>query len=129
MQGTNVYEFVIHRGFEKCLVLYEKPVWDRVMIELDQFKFWDEEERKFMRYFFRGASVITLDSSDRILLSKRQMEFAEIQKQVILTPLNDRIEIWSPEAYDAMVENEPENFSEVADRLFGRLTGEKSTDA
>ncbi len=128
MRGSNVFEFVIHRGFDKCLMMYEKHVWEEVSKQIDQLSVYNKKERDFLRYFFRGASVITLDSADRILLSKRQMNFAGIQKQVILTPLNDRIEMWSPEAYDAMVEREPADISDMADELFTRLSGEKSSD-
>ncbi len=128
MQGTNVFEFVIHRGFDKCLMLYEKHIWDKVAKQIDQLSVFSKKERDFLRYFFRGASVVTLDSSDRILLSKRQMDYAGIQKEIILTPLNDRIEMWSPEAYDEMVRREPADISEMADELLGRLAGEKSTD-
>lgn len=128
MQGSNVYEFVIHRGFEKCLIMYEKHVWDEVVKQIDQLNVYNKKEREFLRYFFRGASVIAMDSADRVLLSKRQLEFAGIQKDVILSPLRDRIEIWSPEAYEAMVAREPEDLSDLADELFGRLGGEKSSD-
>lgn len=128
MQGSNVYEFVIHRGFEKCLIMYERHVWDEVVKQIDQLNVYNKKEREFLRYFFRGASVIAMDSADRVLLSKRQLEFAGIQKDVILSPLRDRIEIWSPEAYEAMVAREPEDLSDLADELFGRLGGEKSSD-
>lgn len=128
MQSSNVYDFVIHRGFDKCLIMYERHVWNEVAKQIDQLSVYNKKEREFLRYFFRGASVIAMDSADRILLSKRQMEFAGIHKQVILTPLNDRIEIWSPEAYDAMVEREPADISDMADELFSRLAGEKSSD-
>lgn len=128
MQGSSVYEFVIHRGFEKCLIMYERHVWDQVVKQIDQLNVYNKKEREFMRYFFRGASVIAMDSADRVLLSKRQLEFAGIQKDVILSPLRDRIEIWSPEAYEAMVAREPADLSDLADELFGRLAGEKSSD-
>ncbi len=128
MQGSNVYEFVIHRGFEKCLIIYEKHIWDQVVKQIEKLNVYNKKEREFMRYFFRGATVVVMDSADRILLSKRQMDFADIQKEVIITPLNDRIEIWSPEAYDAMIEREPADLSDLADELLGRLGGEKSSD-
>ena len=129
MQGGSVYEFVVHRGFENCLIMYERHVWDQVVQQIQQLNVYNKKEREFMRYFFRGATVIAMDAADRILLSKRQMEYADIQKEVILSPLNDRIEIWSPSAYDAMIEREPADLSDMADELLGRLgSGEKSSD-
>jgi MraZ protein len=129
MQGTHAFEFVIHRGFEKCLIMYEKHIWDEVVKQIEKLNVYNKKEREFMRYFFRGATVVVMDSADRILLSSRQKDFADIQKEVILTPLNDRIEIWSPALYDAMVEREPADLSDLADELLGRMSGgENSSD-
>lgn len=128
MQPSHVYEFVIHRGFEKCLMMYEKSVWDKVAGELERLNVYSAKQRDFLRYFFRGASVVTLDAADRMLLSKRLTDFAGIDKDVILTSLGDRLELWAPKEYDLMVQNEPADFSKMAEELFGDRAGEKASD-
>jgi MraZ protein len=128
MQGSSAYQFVIHRGFEKCLMMYEKHVWDEVVKEVQQLNVYSKKEREFLRFFFRGATLVVLDGSDRILLTKRQMQHAGIGKEVVLAPLNDRIELWSPDAYEALVETEPDDLSALAEEVLGRLNGEKATD-
>ena len=128
MQGSSVYEFVIHRGFDQCLMMYERHIWDEVVKQVQTLKPENKKQREYLRYFFRGATVVGMDSADRILLSKRQTEFASIQKEVILSPLNDRIEIWSPAIYDTMVANEPADLSDLAEELFGQAGGVKSSD-
>ena len=129
MEGDHgVYTCVVHRGFEKCLVLYEKKVWDRIVKDVEGLNVYSKKERQFLRYFFRGATVLSLDSADRILLTKRQMVYAGIDNDVILSPLNDRIEIWSPAHYEAMLAEEPEDFSALAEEVLGRSAGEKAKD-
>ena len=108
--------------------MYEKHTWDKEVKRIQQLNVYSKKEREFMRYFFRGASVVVLDSADRILLTRRQMEFAGIHKEVILTPLNDRIEIWSPVEYNAIVDQEPSDLSELADEVLGKPGGENRTD-
>jgi MraZ protein len=129
MEGDNgVFTFVLHRGFEKCLMLYEKKVWDRIVKDVEGLNVYNKKERQFLRYFFRGASIITLDSADRVLLSKRQMEFADIDNEVILSPLMDRIEIWSPVHYDAMLMEEPDDLSALAEEVLGGIGGQQAKD-
>ncbi len=120
MEGKGTYDFVVHRGFEKCLMLYEKSTWDKIVKEVENLNVYNKKERQFLRYFFRGATLISLDSADRILLSKRQLEAAGIDGEVILSPLNDRVEIWSPENYNKMLANEPDDLSDLAEEVLGR---------
>ena len=120
MGKDGVYNFVLSRGFDKCLMLYEKHVWDKIVEELDGLNVYNSRERKFLRYFFRVASMMSMDSADRILISKRQLEFADIGQEVVLTPLKDRIEIWSKDAYEKMIASEPEDPSALADEVLGK---------
>ena len=120
MGRDGIYNFVLTRGFDKNLMLYEKHVWDKIVGELEGLNLYDSKERKFLRYFFRVASMLTMDSADRILISKRQLEFAGIGQEVVLTPLKDRIEIWSKDAYNEMVASEPEDPSKLVDDVLGR---------
>ena len=128
MDGQGVYTFVVSRGFDKCLMLYEKPVWHKMVEDMEKLSVYNRKERQFMRSFFGGASIIQLDSADRILLSKRQMDFAGIAKDVILTPLKDRIEIWSPDEYDKMMADQPDSLSDLAEEVMFAPSGSQSTD-
>ena len=64
--------------------------------------------RKFSRFFLAGASTCELDKQGRILVPGTLREFAQMDKEVVLTGMLDRIEVWSKEqwlennAYDDM---------------------------
>lgn len=120
--------FVINRGFEKCLVLYPEPMWNEVTAEINELNLYNKKNRDFARYFFRGASEVTLDSADRILLPKRLAEYADIDKDMILTAYSGRIEMWSLAEYDKWMEEEPIDFSELADDVLGNV-GAKEKEA
>jgi len=113
--------FVINRGFEKCLVLYPEPMWNEVTAEINELNLYNKKNRDFARYFFRGASEVTLDSADRILLPKRLAEYADIDKDMILTAYSGRIEMWSLAEYDKWMEEEPIDFSDLADDVLGNV--------
>ena len=113
------HEFVINRGVEHCLVLYPRSVWDVISLKVNQLNQYIKKNREFKRYFYRGATDLSPDSADRVLLSRRLLEYAGIEKTVTLLGLNDRIEIWSQERYDKLISEEPEDFSDLAEEVWG----------
>ena len=115
------HTLVINRGFEKCLVLYPEDVWKKISGEIDALNIYNKKNRDFARYFYRGAQELTMDSADRILLPKRLMEYAGIENDVILSAYNGRIEVWSKDEYDRMMEDEPIDFSDLANDVLGKL--------
>ncbi len=117
------HHFVINRGFEKCLMLYPEEVWDRITTEINQLNLYNKKNRDFVRYFYRGAQKVTMDSADRILVNKRLLEYAGIDKDVILSAYNDRIELWAAAEYDHLLEEEPDDFSDLAEDVLGKFNG------
>ncbi len=117
--GSDNLTFTINRGFEKHLILYPKTVWDKKAAEIDQLSMYQSRQRQALRFFYRGASELVLDSSDRILLPKPLVKYAGIGSTVVLFALQEQIEIWSEEEYDKMIAQEPEDFSQIADEIFG----------
>ncbi len=118
-----VHNFVINRGFEKCLMLYPEPVWSRITNEINQLNLYNKKNRDFVRYFYRGAQKVAIDSADRILVSKRLLEYAGIDKDVILSAYSDRIEIWAADQYEHLLDEEPADFSDLAEDVLGRANG------
>ena len=116
-------DFVINRGFEKCLMLYPEPVWDRITNEINQLNLYNKKNRDFVRYFYRGAQKVAMDSADRILVSKRLLEYAGIDKDVILSAYHDRIEIWAADQYEHLLDEEPADFSDLAEDVLGKANG------
>ncbi len=119
--GSDNHQFVVNRGFEKHLTLYPKPVWDELTAKLDKMSLFNTKQRRFVRYFYRGANETNLDSSDRILLPKGLQEYAGIEKDLVLFAYKDRIEIWAKAEYGEMIDDEPEDFSAFAEDVTGNI--------
>ncbi|NRB53567.1 MAG: division/cell wall cluster transcriptional repressor MraZ [Saprospiraceae bacterium] len=115
------HKFVINRGFEKCLMLYPEAVWQEISEEVNALNLYNKKNRDFVRYFYRGAQELLQDSADRILIPKRLLEYAGIEKDLILSAYNGRIEIWAKDEYDTMLDQEPTDFSDLADDVLGKL--------
>jgi MraZ protein len=113
------YEFVVNRGFEKCLTLYPKPVWDAIAAKLSRLNRFNDRNRAFLRSFYLGAYPIVADSADRILLQKHLMDYAGLNKEAVLVAMDDRIEIWSPEAHAEVAAMDSNMFADLANDVMG----------
>jgi MraZ protein len=111
---------VINRGFEKHLVIYTRREWDKIVEDLSKLNAYEKKTREFIRYFTRGASELSLDAAGRVLLPKALLEYAGINAEVVLACQFNKIEVWAQEAYDAQMDNEPENFANLAEEVMGR---------
>lgn len=112
--------FVVNRGFEKCLLLYPIEAWDEKTKEVDQLSSYSTKERTFARFFYRGATEVIVDGSERILLPKSLMEHAGIEHEIFLLAYQNKVEIWSKENYLKMIDEEPDDFAALAEEVFRR---------
>lgn len=114
--------FVINRSvFCRCLVLYPMDLWNETMQQLGKLNRFVKENDAFVRQFHNGAVNVEVDSSNRILLPKRLLEFARINSEIILAANFNRIEIWSQEEYDSVTGSfDPDAFAALAEKVMGQ---------
>jgi MraZ protein len=117
--------FVLNRGFEKCLSLYTSKSWKPLFSDLSNLNDFDPKVRQFKRYFLNGATQVELDGVGRLLLPKNLMEYAGLEKDIVLVSAIDKIEIWDKIKYQQFFEAfSPEAFSDLAKEV---MTGDKIT--
>lgn len=112
-------KFVVNRGFDNCLVLYPKPVWDQIKTDVDALNKFNRMNLAFTRLFYRGASEVVPDSADRLLLPKQLLAWAKADKNLVLNAMNDRIEIWAQAEYDELINGDVGDYSTLAEQVLG----------
>jgi MraZ protein len=113
-------QFVIARGFEKCLTLYPKKNWDPILAELSKVSEYKAENREFLRYFTMGATLSELDSAGRMLIPQNLKAHAGLDKDIVLVSVINKIEIWDKGKYQQFFESfTPEKYSDLAERVMG----------
>lgn len=109
--------FFINRGFERCLTLYPMKNWEPIFEEISNKNDFDAKVREFRRYFLNGITV-DMDSAGRLLLPKNLMEYAGLQKDIVLLSAIDKIEIWDKDKYQQLFDTfSPEAFSTLAQEV------------
>ena len=101
----------ICRGVEKCLMLYTEKEWAKFSERIGEQPF--SVSSKLQRYFFSTAAFCSVDAQGRLLLPQQLRDFAGIKKDVWVTGVRDRVEIWDIDewnkAQDAMTTEDVKN--------------------
>ena len=90
-------EFVVTKGLDGCLFVYDNNEWAAFEEKLKSLPITNKDARQFVRFFLAGAASVEVDKQGRILLPGSLREFAELIKDVVLIGVGSRIEIWSKE--------------------------------
>lgn len=111
-------EFIITRGIERCLYIYSKVEWEKLVGKLNTLPFTKKDARTFMRSFFSGATVCEFDKSGRINITSPLVSYAGLTKECVIIGVNDRLEIWSEEAFNKFMDDNSEQLEDIAEHLF-----------
>jgi len=117
---NNAGHFVVKKDiYENCLVIFTTEEWNKQKADIQaQLNSFNKEHNQFLRKFFRGAAEISLDGNGRILIPKRLLEAVAIDKEIMLSGQDAKIEMWAKEGYDSMDENELD-FAALAEKIMG----------
>ncbi len=110
-------EFVVTKGLDGCLFVYENSEWKNLEDKLHTLPLTNANARKFTRFFLAGATSCEVDKQGRILLPAVLREFAHIDKEAVLVGVGSRIEIWSRENWQAA--NSYDDVEEIAEHMEG----------
>ena len=117
LQTNNIDTLFLTRGLDGCLFLFAESEWRLAEARFKQVSFTKAEGRKFNRVFFSGASEVTLDRLGRTLIPKHLKEFAQINQDVVVVGVSNRIEIWAKDKWREFYETSRQGFEDVAERV------------
>src|SRR6056297_2571703 len=74
----------------------------------------NKNARFFARFFISGATESTLDKQGRINIPTNLKEYAELEKDIVVIGLTNRIELWAKENWDQFLETTEDSTDEIA---------------
>lgn len=107
--------FVITKGLDGCLFVYDNREWAAFEEKLKALPLTNKDARQFVRFFLAGAAEVEVDKQGRILVPATLREFAKIEKEVVLVGVASRIEIWSKEKWEETASYE--DMDEIAEHM------------
>jgi MraZ protein len=112
--------FIIRESvFDTCLELWTRKEFERETGEIiSKLNPYNPQDRLIIRKLSEGNPV-DLDANDRILIPNDQKKSKKIDKDVVLIPKGNLIEIWDVSAYEAMNKSTANIAEMIAERLGG----------
>ena len=108
-------------GFDGCLFLFPRSLWEEVMGEFSSVHFTRFNARMVQRLFFSEVEEVVPDRLGRILLPERLLEHAGVEDEVLFIGASNRVELWSPKRWSALKEAHQGQLEELAETLFETL--------
>ena len=113
---------VIKRSiFKKCLELFPMENWKDESAMVNKLNMFKKKNAEFATKFMAGVKIVELDSAGRILIPKDLLKYSGISKEIVLTSVANRMEIWDKTAYEAAVDYDPDDFADLAEEVMGEL--------
>ncbi|MBQ9132781.1 MAG: division/cell wall cluster transcriptional repressor MraZ [Clostridia bacterium] len=85
---------------EKCLKIYSQAEWDKYIAPIK-----NQERRlveKVLRFLNSSMAQVTPDSQGRIVLPKDLVQYADIERDVVIVGCYDYAELWAEASYEKL---------------------------
>ena len=112
--------FVIKRSvFNRCLEIHPMLEWRKIVDQVNQLNRFVKKNNDFIRSYMSGLKIVHADSSSRILIPKDLIEFAKLEKQIVLSSSVNIIEVWDKKEYEKSVSKSLKKFGDLAEEVMG----------
>ncbi len=110
--------FIITFGLDKCLFVYPMEEWKKLADNLQSLPLGKKDTRSFKRTLASRALISHFDQQGRVVISKNLRDYAEINKNVMIIGVFERIEIWDLEKWNKYSEETEEAYEDIAERIY-----------
>ena len=122
LQSSDNKNFVIKRSVhQSCLEVYPMKPWEKLMKKINGLNRFVKKNADFIRMFTAGVKNVELDSSERILIPKDLKQFANLQKEVVVSGAGELFEIWDKDSYEKIVATNQADFGKLTEEVMGDI--------
>ncbi|MBC8174811.1 MAG: division/cell wall cluster transcriptional repressor MraZ [Candidatus Marinimicrobia bacterium] len=113
--------FYITRGMDQCIVAYPLEEWKKVQDGLRNLSSASKVYRSFIRSITRYAAQVKFDKQGRIQLTQVLKNYAQLEKEVTIIGMVNKIELWNPDILNELEKTslriDPEEYKDLADKI------------
>lgn len=114
--------FVLKRSvFQRCLEVYPMKHWEKIMVKINALNRFSGKNGDFVRIFTAGVKIVEADSAGRLQISKDLVQFASLQKDVVIASAGELFEIWDKTAYENIIAISEADFAALAEEVMGAI--------
>lgn len=115
--------FVLRPGlYEPCLDMFGMDDWRKLQERLGKMNSFKKETLIIQRRINAGARLVKIDGSGRLQIPKDLLEKCGMVKDVVISSLTDRMQIWGQEQLEkSNAEVSDEDFVKMVDENLGNV--------
>ena len=110
-------KFIITKGLDGCLFGFSKNEWNNFEEKLKTLPLTNKNARDFVRFFLSGATECEIDKQGRFLIASNLREYADLEKEAVITGVGTRIEIWNKDKWKAYNSEENLSADQIAENM------------
>ena len=110
---------IITKGIESCLVVYTEKEFKIMSEKISNLTISQSEARSFTRTMLAGAMEVSFDKLGRILVPDYLKKYANLNKNVVICGLSNRLEIWDSENWSSWTKEAEKGVSDIVSKLGG----------
>ena len=108
---------IITKGLDGCLFGFSTREWGNFEAKLKTLPLTNKNARDFVRFFLSGAVECEADRQGRFLIPSNLKLYAALDKEVVLTGVGTRIEIWDKSKWRDYTSEENISADQVAENM------------
>jgi MraZ protein len=115
LAGTSGAVVYLAPGTDGSLAIYSEAAFQALTNRLAQASPTSQDVRAFGRLFYARVQAVEPDSQGRVRVPAELAEFAGLLKEALLVGVNDHLELWDKQRWDAYVADKQLRFDELAE--------------
>lgn len=118
--------FVLKRSvFQPCLELHPMCEWSQMMEKINKLNRFVKKNNDFIRQFTAGLKNVEIDNSGRLQVSKDLIQFARLEKNIVVAASVNMVEIWDKALYEEAVNVNDADFANLAEEVMGNVSDDE----
>ncbi|MFH1236148.1 MAG: division/cell wall cluster transcriptional repressor MraZ [Parcubacteria group bacterium] len=108
---------VVTRGLDNCLFVYTGMEWKQLADRIAKLPIAKANTRAFARMMLAGAMPLDIDKQGRVILPDYLRKYALLKKQVVVTGLYNRLEVWDKATWEKYRQGTETKSADIAEAL------------
>ena len=99
LMETGLGRLVLTVDVDQCLLVYPKPVWQKIELQLTNLPGLNKRVRLVQRILIGHAEECEIDTQGRLLLPSPLRDVAGIKRKAVLVGQGRKLELWNSETW------------------------------
>ncbi|MCB9812811.1 MAG: division/cell wall cluster transcriptional repressor MraZ [Pseudomonadales bacterium] len=109
--------WIVSRGLDGGLFIFKEEDFEKEIAKFESRTFTKKNNRDFIRLMTNEAQAVQPDKNGRVQLPEYLINFAGLNKSIVIVGSLSRIEVWDRDIYHNYIDSIEEKAEEISEEL------------